>query len=190
MHRIHVSLVVAGVASFLCSTPVAAELLSRPSCCTGCTENVEIPADDCGCTATADRGTSCNTCQSSCTGCGGCGCGVCGCHRARIAEAGCFNCTCKGSYKFPVPPQYTYHWPGMYSQQFMTEYVSPYRFPPLELPSFIPQEKAQAPVAPVIRSSSDGLMAARPSQLAPLPKKASSRPMPMSARIKQKYGLK
>ena len=42
-----------------------------------------------------------------------------------------FNCCCRGSYKFPVPPQYTYHWPGIYSQQTMTEYVSPYRFPPL-----------------------------------------------------------
>ncbi len=50
------------------------------------------------------------------------------------ASYGAFNCGCSGSYKYPVPPQYTYHWPGMYSQQTMTEYVSPYRFPPLKPP--------------------------------------------------------
>lgn len=43
-----------------------------------------------------------------------------------------FNCVCNGSYKFPVPPLYTYHWPGMYSAQLMTEYHSPWRFPPLK----------------------------------------------------------
>ena len=42
------------------------------------------------------------------------------------------NCGCNGSYKFPVPPLYTYHWPGMYSAQLMTEYHSPWRFPPLK----------------------------------------------------------
>jgi hypothetical protein len=42
-----------------------------------------------------------------------------------------FNCGCNGSYKFPVPPLYTYHWPGLYSQQLMTDYHSPWRFPPL-----------------------------------------------------------
>ena len=43
-----------------------------------------------------------------------------------------FNCGCNGSYKFPVPPLYTYHWPGMWSAQLMTEYHSPWRFPPLK----------------------------------------------------------
>ena len=52
------------------------------------------------------------------------------------AEVGYFNCNCRGSYKFPVPPQYTYHWPGMYSQQTMTEYTSPYRFPSLKQPQW------------------------------------------------------
>jgi len=42
-----------------------------------------------------------------------------------------FNCGCNGSYKYPVPPLYTYHWPGMYSQQLMTDYHSPWRFPPI-----------------------------------------------------------
>lgn len=35
------------------------------------------------------------------------------------------NCACHGSYKYPVPSQYTYFWPGIYSQQAMTQYVSP-----------------------------------------------------------------
>lgn len=42
-----------------------------------------------------------------------------------------FNCNCNGSYKFPVPPLYTYHWPGMYSHQMMTNYHSPWRVPPI-----------------------------------------------------------
>jgi hypothetical protein len=46
-------------------------------------------------------------------------------------EAG-FNCGCDGSYKYPVPPLYTYHWPGMWSAQLMTDYHSPWRFPPLK----------------------------------------------------------
>ena len=43
-----------------------------------------------------------------------------------------FNCGCNGSYKFPVPPLYTYHWPGMWQQALMTDYHSPWRFPPLK----------------------------------------------------------
>ena len=43
-----------------------------------------------------------------------------------------FNCGCNGSYKFPVPPLYTYHWPGMYQHNLMTDYHSPWRFPPLK----------------------------------------------------------
>lgn len=48
-----------------------------------------------------------------------CGCGGNGC------------CACQGSYKYPVMPQYTYFWPGIYSQQRMTQYVSPLRYPDL-----------------------------------------------------------
>lgn len=44
-----------------------------------------------------------------------------------------FNCGCVGSYKFPVPPQNTYFWPGsVYSMELMTNYHSPWRFPPLK----------------------------------------------------------
>lgn len=78
-----------------------------------------------------------------CEDCGG-GCGdSCdnGCgkrhhfgHRHRRMEGAdkMFNCGCNGSYKFPVPPLYTYHWPGLYSHQLMTDYHSPWRFPPVK----------------------------------------------------------
>ena len=71
-----------------------------------------------------------------CSGCGnGCG-GLFGNWRNRGQryeglQAG-FNCGCNGSYKFPVPPLYTYHWPGMWQQNLMTDYHSPWRFPPLK----------------------------------------------------------
>ncbi len=94
-----------------------------------------MPAEGCGCA------------QCECTdACGDpcarpCGCGrFCGptClwrkYCEKWASYGQFNCSCRGSYKFPVPPQYTYHWPGMYAQHTMTEYSSPYRFPPLNPP--------------------------------------------------------
>ena len=78
----------------------------------------------------------------------------------------------------------------MYSQQYMTEHTSPYRFPPLELPKFVPQEKGKITVKPAIQNTSTGLTAINPAKLAPPPVRLSSRPMPMSVRMKQKYGLK
>jgi hypothetical protein len=69
-----------------------------------------------------------------CDDCDPCGCGR---HHGgglwgnRNQQLG-FNCGCNGSYKFPVPPLYTYHWPGMYQQVLMTDYHSPWRFPPLK----------------------------------------------------------
>jgi hypothetical protein len=68
--------------------------------------------------------------------------------KAYFGSFSCFNCNCKGSYKFPVPPQYTYHWPGMYSQQTMLEHVSPYRFPPLNLPPDMVPPGGKVPPAP------------------------------------------
>lgn len=87
-------------------------------------------------------------CGDSCGGCGdACGCDpcgdACGHHGCGLFGHGCKgckktrrrfenlweNCNCNGSYKFPVPPLYTYHWPGLYSWQLMTDYQSPYRFP-------------------------------------------------------------
>ena len=51
----------------------------------------------------------------------GCGCG----------DGDDGNCACHGSYKYPVPSQYNYFWPGIYGQQTMPQYVSPWRYPDL-----------------------------------------------------------
>ena len=69
----------------------------------------------------------------ACDACGGhCHCGHHCQRKLWYQQNAVFNCGCKGSYKYPVPPLYTYHWPGMYSAQLMTDYVSPWRFPPLK----------------------------------------------------------
>ncbi|MDO4550056.1 MAG: hypothetical protein Q4C96_02250 [Planctomycetia bacterium] len=52
-------------------------------------------------------------------------------NRANMAN---FNCRVNGSYKYPVPKQYTYFWPGIFSQKRMTDYVSPYQGYELESP--------------------------------------------------------
>ncbi|MGQ9562195.1 MAG: hypothetical protein ACUVQH_00125 [Thermogutta sp.] len=79
-----------------------------------------------------------------------------GCLARYMSSVGGFNCSCRGSYKFPVPPQYTYHWPGVYSQQAMTSYQSPYRYPLLRLPPWmekkanggLPEGKDAVPLMP------------------------------------------
>jgi hypothetical protein len=108
------------------------------------------------------------------------------------ADPGYFNCNCKGSYKFPVPPQYTYFWPGMYSQKTMTEYNSPYRFPSLKNP---PVEKAEAPynqdVGPMARQTQAQVRqvsqsgSAEPQLLPSNPRTSES----ISSRIKRSYGI-
>ena len=191
MRRLHAAIAISAMATFVCSTATAADILAQPSSCSSCTScagQSEMVVEGCDSCA-SDCGSDCGGCKASRIGCGGCGCGICGRHRARIAAAGYFNCSCRGSYKFPVPPQYTYHWPGMYSQRFVTDYTSPYRFPPLEIPKFIPQEKSETTEAPMVQSTSTGLMSV-PATLATPPAKSSSRPTPMSARIKRMYGLK
>lgn len=98
-----------------------------PGCCEQCGSH-----EGCGHCQTA---ATCRTCRQPACVCRAKAHLAClHCGRRRIAAAANFNCSCQGSYKFPVPRQYTYHWPGMYSQQQMTAYSSPYRFPPLELP--------------------------------------------------------
>lgn len=73
--------------------------------------------------------------------CEECGCGECGssagghCLKANLSATACFNCRTNGSYKFPVPRQYTYFWPGIYSQKTMTEYVAPFTGLKLRSPS-------------------------------------------------------
>ncbi|MDX1944979.1 MAG: hypothetical protein SFU86_06200 [Pirellulaceae bacterium] len=121
-------------ASFLTSAARAAERLAA-SAAAGCST---------GCNACE----ACGACGASgCDPCGACGCrggllgGICGhghgghghhCRQQFEGQYPGFHCGCNGSYKFPVPPLYTYHWPGMYSAQLMTDYHSPWRFPPLK----------------------------------------------------------
>lgn len=69
-----------------------------------------------------------------------------------MAHVGNFNLGCRGSYKFPVPPQYTYHWPGMYSQRCVSEYRSPWRVPPgMPLHGHLMRAKAGQPSGKLVR---------------------------------------
>jgi hypothetical protein len=86
-----------------------------------------------------------------------------------------FNCGCQGSYNYPVPPQYTYHWPGsVYKQQLMTDYHSPWRFPPLKpytAEKLTPQDVADSGsgLRPVSAQQFDtGPAGLRPGQMEPM----------------------
>ena len=150
----------------LCKSPIESMTASAPTPATkGKYERPRSKDGDCGCT----QQSSCSDCNQCGDCCGrGCGCGLgglCGggkrgCgglagRRAMNDDGGFFNCGCNGSYKFPVPPLYTYHWPGMYSLQLMTDYHSPWRFPPLRPYSDEPEGDyfSQAP-APIVQPSS------------------------------------
>lgn len=125
----------------------------------------DVTASGCGCDQGCDS-CGCSDVSGAC--CEGCKdkCGHCRsrCRRCRalgwrhITATTQFNCCCRGSYKFPVLPQYTYHWPGMFSAQTMTEYVSPYRFPlltPLEEMQWneVPAPMPPQPVSSVLQTS-------------------------------------
>lgn len=127
----------------------------------GCATSCSCPADSCidcscqsgprlGCGLLAHGGwlkrklgrgsDCCGGCfgGDACGGCPSCDCGACGRgglfgrrHHCIDGLDRYFNCGCNGSYNYPVPPLYTYHWPGMYKAQRVTDYHSPYRFPPL-----------------------------------------------------------
>jgi hypothetical protein len=110
---------------------------------------------DGGCEAAPSCGDdSCSDCDS-CDSAGlpghrrGCRCEGCRLFSARRANNS-FNCTCNGSYKFPVPPLYTYHWPGMYSEELMTNYRSPWRFPPLK--PYVDEPKGEVSLEDTARS--------------------------------------
>lgn len=115
-----------------------------------------------------------------------------------------FNCGCNGSYKYPVPPLYTYFWRGMYSHQLMTDYHIPYRFPPLrpyvdenlppELDPYAPREPGIAPPAPLTVPPAAPLDAAPipPAEegVAPIRYRAALRPgqvEPLSEKMKRLY---
>jgi hypothetical protein len=78
----------------------------------------------------------------------------------------------------------------MYSQQYMTEYASPYRFPPLEQPK--PRSatlKGDAVAEATTAQTPMRLAAAGPAKAKVGASRPQSRPEPMSSRIKRKYGL-
>lgn len=136
----------------------------------------------CGCeqkTASGACGEKCG-CDSSMTGCHSCR--RCGHHKKYIEglDRG-FNCGCNGSYNYPVPPLYTYHWPGMFSQKRMTDYHSPYRFPAIkpyrdetnfpeaanqELPSFLQPVTHTVSDLPVKKAGEPESMSAKFGKLA------------------------
>ena len=84
-----------------------------------------VAGEGCGCNAAVSACGNCDPCDP-------CGCGLfghhCGCPIDGLDRFA--NCGCNGSYNYPVPPLYTYHWPGMYKQVRMTDYHSRWRFPP------------------------------------------------------------
>jgi len=125
----------------------------------------------------------------------GCRQGLLGRHYSKYYSVGAFNCSCRGSYKFPVLPQYTYHWPGMYSQRTMTEYNSPFRFPPLQLPRWEPVKpkdqkeqtnKSPVPASTVLANQNTGQVNV-PSRT---PKTPLVQPELISQKIKRHYGLR
>jgi hypothetical protein len=99
---------------------------------------------DCGKSSRGKNGCGKNSCgkggcdscrggRGGCRGCGPHGAGLHGrCAHTYEGQDPWFSCGCNGGYKYPVPPQSTYWWPGMYSDQLMTEYHSPWRFPPIK----------------------------------------------------------
>jgi hypothetical protein len=98
--------------------------------------------------------------------------GPCSGKICRVHErVGCFNCYCGGSYKYPVPPRYTYFWPGIYSQQTMTAHVSPWRYPGLLSPDVVADARAPRNPPPLARSAQETSTTIKASyQAAPIPK--------------------
>lgn len=133
-------------------------------------------------------------CDESCapaSTCHGLACRFCHrCPRPHIVEeTGWFNCGCSGSYKFPVPPQYTYHWPGIYSQQLMTEYASPWRFPPLKpyTDEMAPHGLGQGPAAVHTTATYEPVATLQGS---PAPPRRVERVGSTSDKIKQHYRIR
>ena len=106
---------------FGCGLMAHGSWLKRSACCNEC--------GDCG--GSSDYGHGCRSGRCGRGGCHGKGRGWLGHRHCIEGQDWHFNCGCNGSYNYPVPPLYTYHWPGMYKAQRMTDYQSPWRFPPL-----------------------------------------------------------
>ncbi len=83
----------------------------------------------------AAHGAGCSSCRHASKG-AGCASGHCGpvCKHKQTYDGQdpWANCGCNGSYTYPVPPLYTYHWRGIAAQRLMTDYHSPWRFPAIK----------------------------------------------------------
>ena len=90
-----------------------------------CTQQAAVPCDSCSC----DRYENCFGEKKHLS------------LRENVANTANFNCQMSGSYKYPVPKQYTYFWPGIYSQKRMTDYVSPYQGLEMASPKKVFNEK-------------------------------------------------
>jgi hypothetical protein len=129
--------VIAGTLLGFLSVP-AALVAGGPACAAPSCAVPSCAVPTCAAPTCAVPGCAAPTCGAegdfaAAGGCDVCGNGGAGRRGARYEGLDpYFNCGCNGSYKFPVPPLYTYHWPGLYSAQLMTDYHSPWRFPPLK----------------------------------------------------------
>ncbi|MBX9791939.1 MAG: hypothetical protein K2Y37_23700 [Pirellulales bacterium] len=105
------------------------------------------------------------------------------------------NCNCNGSYKFPVPPLYTYHWPGLYSAELMTDYHSPWRFPPLKpYTDEVPRAGEGPPqslsmVVPTSHELSDAETAAETAVENVAESRIIGEPEPLSKKLCREYGI-
>jgi hypothetical protein len=142
-------------ASILAALMVAGLLANGKSIFAGEGCGVDSGACNCG----SENGDPC--------ACGRWGCGLlghkCGCPIEGLDRWA--NCGCNGSYNYPVPPLYTYHWPGMYKQARMTDYHSPWRFPPLKRYEDEPLPTIQAPA----RKAAASIPSLRPVSLQRVP---------------------
>lgn len=122
---------------YLSAAAVAAMLLSLGSALAGDGHGCQVAVGETQCGADLQcaggpwGGGACgNGCDDG--GCGAHGCRLHGHRKYYEGRDRFFNCGCNGSYNYPVPPLYTYHWPGMYKAARMTDYQSPWRFPPIK----------------------------------------------------------
>lgn len=133
------------------------------------------------------EGESCDDCCSS--DCCKKRRGICGDLRSRRREVNWFSCSCNGSYKFPVPPLYTYHWPGLYSLERMTDYHSPWRFPPLKPYAPEPSLDDQAFLPRVIQTAAIEPLGEVSSLHRPAIAGERRRPERASAKLRRAYGI-
>lgn len=93
----------------------------------------------------------CDQCDQCAGAVAGQGCGM-GSRRGPLSESFSkyYNCRYHGSYNYPVPPQFTYFWPGIYKQKSIADYQSVYRNTMLASPSDVFNPNAAINAQPVM----------------------------------------